>query len=352
MNPLTLTEPFQLSPEWSWLCVAWLFPLGPLAFAAWWTVGAVRSERQRRDVVSPAPGYSAVEGTIVADRKRKVPAVEATFELEAKKLKGGRGYRLRSHSVAVRPFTLETADGRHVEVRPDRETVALHAPLEGEHTSRSSRVGAGDRVWVYGSADVVVSNGSSHEPQPRAVGGKPSLLVSTLPIADVFRWERNRRLGLAAAAVAFLVLAELAVFGGYWDVIRAGEPVVGQVVDKASEEHRRRERTGGSRWDVDYTVAVEVDGRREELDVTSDSWAQVDVGTEVALLLSPTRMMVGAEPHTTLPRCVVMSALLFFGLFGFVIAELVQRPWYSVKRSWRGMDRPPLANRKRERDVV
>src|SRR5688572_1034775 len=173
MNPMTLTEPFQLSPEWSWLCVAWLFPLGPLAFAAWWTVGAVRSERQRRDVVSPAPGYSAVEGTIVADRKQKVPAVEATFELEAKKLKGGRGYRLRSHSVAVRPFTLETADGRHVEVRPDRETVALHAPLEGEHTSRSSRVGAGDRVWVYGSADVVVSNGSSHEPQPRAVGGKP-----------------------------------------------------------------------------------------------------------------------------------------------------------------------------------
>lgn len=351
MNPITLAEPFQLSAEWSWLFVAWLFPLGPLAFAGWWLVRAVRFELRRRDALSPAPGYRAVEGTILPNRKRNSPAVEATFELEVKKLKRGRGYRLRSHAISVRPFTLETTEGQRFEVRPDRDAVALHAPLEGEHASLTSRVGAGDKVWVYGpaaviSAAAIAPEGSSREPQP--AGHRPSLLISTLPIAEVFRLERNRRLWLAAAAAAFLVAAELAVFGGYWDVVRAGEPAVGQVVDKASEEHRHRERTGGSRWDVEYELSVDVDGRRQELDVTADGWAQVDVGTKVALLLSPTTAMLGPEPHTTLHRCVVMSALVFFGLLGFVVAELIQRPWYSVKRGWRGMDRPPPQNRKPE----
>lgn len=44
MDPVILTETYQLSAEWSWLFVAWIFPLGPAAFAAWWLARALHFE--------------------------------------------------------------------------------------------------------------------------------------------------------------------------------------------------------------------------------------------------------------------------------------------------------------------
>lgn len=364
MTPLVVTEHLQVSPEWSWVLVAWLFPLGPVAFVVWWLVSAIRFEVRRRAVVSPEPGYVAVEGTIADDRNRKVPAVAATFDLEVKKLKRGHGYRLRQHTVSVRPFTIETATGQRFEVQPARDTVALHAPLEGEHTSRVSRVGAGDRVWVYGPAAMIhvqKRNGSSKQAAAQSESGSgsetetetereelgsaqadSSLLVATTPIAGVFRSERNRRAWLAAVAATFLVVAELLVFGGYWDVVRAGEPAVGQVVDKSMRLERERSRFGSSFLTTAFVVTVEVGERREAFDVSQQGWDRLELASPVALLSAPGTLMLGNEPYTTVGRCVVMSAVVFFGLFGFVIAALFQRPWYSVKRGWRGTDRPPV----------
>lgn len=355
MTPLVVTEHLQVSPEWSWVLVAWLFPLGPLAFAAWWLVSAIRFELRRRAIVSPQPGYVAVEGTIADDRSRKVPAVAATFDLEVKKFKRGHGYRLRQHAISVRPFTLETNDGQRFEVEPSRETVALHAPLEGDHTSRESRVGAGDRVWVYGpTAMIQVQNPNGapklalaqRETDPHAVGparADPSLWVATTPITAVFRAERNRRLWLATIAVFFVVVAELLVFGGYWDVVRAGEPVVGQVVDKSMRLERERSRFGSSFLTTAFVVTVEVGERREAFDVSQQGWDRLELHSPVTLLAAPGTLMLGNEPYTTVGRCAVMVALVFFGVFGFVIAALPQRPWYSVKRGWRGMDLPPVS---------
>jgi len=46
--------------------------------------------------------------------------------------------------------------------------------------------------------------------------------------------------------LGFLLVVELAVFGGYWDILRAGKPAVGYVIDTAVEAYKRRERTGRS----------------------------------------------------------------------------------------------------------
>lgn len=351
MTPVTLTEALQMSAEWSWLFVAWLFPLGPLGFAAWWLVSAVRFEVRRRAAAMPALGYRAASGAIVRDRSQKVPAVEATFELEAKKLKGGTGYRLRRHTISARTFTLETDTGEHLEVRPDNDAVALHAPLEGTSTSRSSRVVAGDRVWVYGPAEAIRSKVQGRDVEPPAQSGsnpagvRTELLVSTVPIAEVFRSERNRRLGLAMAAAVFLVASELAVFGGYWDVIRVGQPMVGHVVDKSMRFERERPRFGRSFLTTDHVVTVEVEGRRAEFDVSEKSWQSVTIESPVALLSSPAAVMFGPAPYITTGRCFVMTPLMFFGLTGLLMAGLFQRPWYSVKRGWRGVDRTPKVNR-------
>lgn len=349
------TEAFKVSAEWSWLLVAWLFPLGPLAFAAWWLVSAMRFELRRRAIISPSPGYVAAEGTTAKDRSLNVPVVAATFELEVKKLKRGHGYRLRSHAVTVRPFTIEAESGQRFDVYPDREAVALHAPLEGVHTARMSQVAAGDRAWIYGRASVIKAQESSATSKPAAAPGEPelkrrgsaragsSLLVSTTPIAAVFRSERNRRLWLAATVTAFLVVAQLVVFGGYWDVVRAREALVGHVVDKSMRLERERSRFGRSFLTTGLVVTVEAAGRRAPFDVSQQSWDSVQIGSRITLLASPTTLMLGTEPYTTVGRCAVMFALLFVGLSGFFIAGLFQRPWYSVKRGWRGTDRPPNA---------
>jgi hypothetical protein len=345
MDPVVLTEPFQMSAEWSWVFVAWLFPMGPVAFAAWLLASAVKFERQRRLVVAPPPGYSLVEGTIRHERNQAAPAVQATFELEAKRTKGVTAYYPRAHTISVRPFTIETDGGEHVNVRPERDAVALHAPVAGEHTSRFSRVVAGERVWVYGPASVITSKqqGRPAAKREQRSEGKPRLLVSTQPIAEVFRAERNRRVGLATAVVVFLLAAQLVVFGGYWDILRAGTPAVGLIEGRSYQSHERRERTGGSHREVEYTVALAAGARRGQLEVSPNNWTQIDEGTKVALLLSPTAMMLGPAPHTTISRCLVMSALLVFGLVGFALAALYQRPWYATTRGWRGFDRPPRA---------
>jgi hypothetical protein len=346
MHPVILTEPFQMSEWWSWVFVAWILPAAPLAFALWWLFGALRFELQRRTVVNPPPGYRLITGTIGRDRKRKAAAIAVTFQLQLKFIKGHKAFAPHTYTISVNPFTIETEDGKRLEVRPTREAVALHAAVEGAQSLRSSHVTAGDRVWVYGRAGVVGPDALASETQRhgRQPSGNSRLWVSTLPIAEVFHASRNRCLRLAAAVLGFLLVLELAIFGGYWDILRAGKPAVGYVVDQATEAYKRRERTGRSYWDVACLVTVEANGRHEELEVADKSWVIAELQTPVVVLLSPATMMLGPEPHTTMGRCAWMLGLTFFGLLGFILAgNIGQRPWYSTKRGWHGKDRTPPA---------
>ncbi len=332
-----------MSAQWSWVFVAWLVPSGPVAFTAWWLVSALKFERQRRAIVMPPPGYRLVDGWICRDRNRKKPAVWATFELAATLTKGVTLYRPRAHTFAARPFTIKTQGGERLEVRATRDAVALHAPVEGTDCSRFSQVVAGHRVWVYGHTDVVARNTRGHETvqHVRETDGKPSLLVSTEPIAMVFRSERNRRLWLASAATTFLLVVELTAFGGYWDVVRAGRPTVGHVVDKWVRFGTSNGRSGLPYKTTTHVIAVEADGHRKDLEVTEKSWEQVGEQASVAVLLSPTTIILGPHPHTTSMRCAMVAMLVFLGLLGLAFAGSVQRPWYSTKRGWRGTDSSP-----------
>lgn len=297
-------------------------------------------------------------GTVRGSRQRKGLAILASFELQAKFGKGVKTYRPVSHSLTVNPFIVATDDGRRLRVQPNLDAVTLHAPVEGTGSLRSSRLVAGDRVWVYGpTAEVrpVTRSGKSmrHAASKGSAMSNSSaesndsavpLLISTEPIGEVFRAERNRRLWLTAAVTLSLVVAELLVFGNCWDVVRAGEPVVGHVEAKWWKSHKRRERTGATYREVEHFIAVEANGRHETLELSAGSWDRVEEGTRVALLLSPTTAMLGPEPYTTVSRCSVMTGLWVFGLLAFMFAGAVPRPWYSTKRGWRGVDRPPRAH--------
>lgn len=340
MDPVVLTEPLQMSARWSWIFVALLFPALPVAFAAWWLLTALKFEAQRRAVVAPPPGYRLVEGTICRERKRRAPAIAVSFELKLKFFKCHRGFSPSAHTVSVNPFTIETKDRTRIDVRPTEDSVALHAPVEGTESLRSSQVAAGDVVWIYGHADSIGPD--ARDPRRSPPGSR--LWVSTVPIAGVFRAARNRCLWLAAAVLGFLLVVELAVFGGYLDILRAGEPAVGYVIDTGVESYKRRERSGSDYWAVEHLVTVEANGRKKDFEVTAASWPTGVAETPVYILLSPTTMMLGPEPHTNIDRCAVMLGLMFFGLSGFIFAGVNgRRPWYSTKRGWHARDLPPPA---------
>lgn len=343
MNPVTLHGPLQLSAEASWLLVACLLPAGSVAFAAWSLVRAFGFERRRRACLAPPLGFRSVTGKVVTKPERK-PAVRVDFELVTKTVKGKMTFTPRSHAVIAKPFRVETEEGERFDVRAHRDDVALHAAVDGNGAVRFCQIGAGDTAWVYGPtalvrpSDVNGPSTDSHANSTEHTRG-PSLWISTTPIEVVFGAERNHWLALAAAVLALVAIVELAAFGTYWDVVREGEPAVGRVIEKSVALGTSRERYSRPRSTETPMVSIEVDGRRADFEVTKRAWEQVTEQTPVAMLVSPKNVMLGPQPHVSALKAAMMALLVFFGLLGAVAVSFVQRPWYSVKRGWRGMDR-------------
>jgi len=344
MSPFTLAGPLQLSAESSWLIVAWLLPAGPIAVAVWSFVRAFVFERRRRACSAPPPGFLSVMGQVATKPERK-PAVRVDFELVAKTVKGKATFKPRSHTVTAKPFTIETEQGGRVEVRAHRDDVALHAPVEGSGAVRFCQIAGGDRAWIYGPTRVVGTNPrlADSNTQTGAQSSEPSLWVSTTPIDEVFGAERNHFLVLATAMLGLLVIVEWAAFGTYWDIVREGKPAVGHVIEKSVDLGTSRERFGRPRATETPIVTIEVDGRRADFEVAERDWERVTEQTPVAMLVSPQNVMLGPEPHVSVVRAAMMGLLVFLGLLGAVVASFIQRPWYSVRRGWRGTDRRPVA---------
>ncbi|MGE5785758.1 MAG: hypothetical protein ACM3ZE_14265 [Myxococcales bacterium] len=350
--PVDLIESASIDAGWSKAFVAVLLPIGPILYATFLLATALKKERQRRTIVTPPSGYVLANGRIRAGRSKKQAAIRVDFELERTKTKKGHVlYRERTHEIYVRPFTLETSEGECLDIQPHHDTTTLHAPVEGEHCTRWTQVAAGDHVWVYGRLSTRPSSTDAARDGAQRSGacldGRGArLLVSTEPMGSLFRRDRNRRLGLAAALIAWLGLLEFGAFGSYWAVLQAGRPVVGHVVTKSEWSRTSRERFGRSNSSWIHAVTVEAEGHRKRFEIGASSWNAVCEQTPASVLLAPNAMTLGTQPRVTIGRCLITGLLMLCGLTAVVLLGRVETPWYSSTRGWRGTDRPPRADQK------
>jgi len=343
-----LEERAALGKWSSWSLAFLVLPLGP---ALWLVVGlgaALRHERRRRMVLAPPPGHLLVEGRIVEDGLAGEPAVAVSFELvEEHNNQGRTWYSEKSHQLSARPFTIETDGGRLVDIPADRRSVELHAEVKGDGCLRSSAVGPGDKVWVYGrqgQPDLPARTAGAtadDEARPDRIhldGTETPIMVSTVPIEGAFRRDRNHRLVWVASLLGLLALLELICFGSYLDLLRSGRSATGYVSHMWSRQDYASVRGAKPRRITIHGVTVEVEGRSSNFEVHRTGWEDASKGSPVTVLLTPRTMALGHEAYATVGKSITAIVIMFLGAFAPLVVGRSDSAWYSIARGWRPGD--------------
>jgi hypothetical protein len=249
-------------------------------------------------------------------------------------------------SVTVRPFYVVRPSGERVRVEPD-ERVFLVDKLDalevtgGVTRRRSARLTAGELVFVVGTA--------THGFDPArggyrdgAVGPvvRPSrgqrMLISTEPLVERHRRQARDDGKLALLLLAWLLVANGAVFLREWTLRLAGDVVPARVIDTRTWSSYVKPRNGPGHWVTHYGVTVQPpldpDLRfetshglyREAHDATAPLYLPL-------LVAGPFRQL-GNEPAASDIAIIIYPPLTLAFLLGVVAWRRSRRPWYLRAR--------------------